>query len=54
MNNKLKNNSEHLVDLNEAQQAVKENRFSDAIKILKIILDDYPNHIDCLYMAAVF
>ena len=53
MNNKLKNNSEHLVDLNEAQQAVKENRFSDAIKILKIILDDYPNHIDCLYMAAV-
>jgi tetratricopeptide (TPR) repeat protein len=53
MNNKLKNNSEHLVDLNEAQQAVKENRFSDAIKILKIILDDYPKHIDCLYMAAV-
>ena len=53
MNNKLKNNSEHLVDLNEAQQAVKENRFNDAIKILKIILDDYPKHIDCLYMAAV-
>ena len=41
------------VDLNEATLAVKENRFSDALKILEIILKDNPDHIDSLYLAAV-
>ena len=31
------------VDLNEATLAVKENRFSDALKILEIILKDNPD-----------
>ena len=41
------------VDLNEATQLVKENRFDAALKLLKIILSDNPNHIDSLYLAAV-
>ena len=46
-------NSELQVDINEATLAVKENRFSDAIKILEIALNKHPNHIDCLYLSAV-
>ena len=49
----ISNDPTHLVDLNEANLAVKENRFQDAIKLLDIILSNYPNHIDCLYLAAV-
>jgi len=41
------------VDLSDATQAVKENRFQDAINLLKIILKDNPENIDCLYLAAV-
>ena len=41
------------VDINEATQAVKENRFDDALNLLKINLNDHPNHIDTLYLAAV-
>ena len=41
------------VDINEATQAVKENRFSDALKLLKINLYDNPENIDVLYLAAV-
>ena len=41
------------VDLNEATLAVKENRFGDALKLLEINLNDHPDNIDCLYLAAV-
>ena len=41
------------VDLNEATLAVKESRFADALKTLKINLSRYPDHIDSLYLAAV-
>ena len=41
------------VDINEATQAVKENRFDDALNLLKINLNDHPDHIDTLYLAAV-
>ena len=41
------------VDLSDATQAVKENRFEDALKLLKIILKDHPSNIDTLYLAAV-
>ena len=41
------------VDLNEATLAVKESRFSDALKLLEISLNDHPDNIDCLYLAAV-
>ena len=41
------------VDLSDATQAVKENRFQDAINLLKIILKDHPTNIDSLYLAAV-
>jgi tetratricopeptide (TPR) repeat protein len=37
----------------KATLAIKENRFSDAIKILEIALNIHPNHIDCLYLSAV-
>jgi len=53
MTKNIANDPTHLVDLNEANLAVKENRFHDAIKLLEIILSKYPNHIDCLYLAAV-
>jgi tetratricopeptide (TPR) repeat protein len=53
MDNLNKYNNDHIVDLNEAQQAVKDNRFKDAINLIEIILKDHPNHIDCLYLAAV-
>ena len=42
-----------LVDINEATLAVKESRFADALKTLKINLSRYPDHIDSLYLAAV-
>ena len=41
------------VDLSEARQAVKENRFKDALGLFEIILKDDPNHIDSLYLASV-
>ena len=41
------------VDLSEATQAVKENRFEDAIKLSEIILKDHSGNIDALYLASV-
>ena len=41
------------IDLSDATQAVKENRFEYALKLLRIILKDYPTNIDTLYLAAV-
>ena len=41
------------VDINEATIALKENRFLEALNILKINLSNHPNHIDSLYLAAV-
>jgi tetratricopeptide (TPR) repeat protein len=41
------------VDLSEATQAVKENRFEDALSLFEIILKDNPNNIDALYLASV-
>ena len=41
------------VDLSEARQAVKENRFTDALGLFEIILKEDPNHIDSLYLASV-
>jgi len=41
------------VDLSEARQAVKENRFQDALDLFKIILETDPDHIDSLYLASV-
>ena len=46
--NKLNADEANLsVDLSDATQAVKENRFQDAINLLKIILKDNPENIDC-------
>ena len=54
MNNKSEIiDSSFQVDINEATLAVKENRFSEALNILEIILSKYPDHIDSLYLAAV-
>ena len=36
------------VDLSEATQAVKENRFEDALNLFEIILKDHPDNIDSL------
>ena len=41
------------VDLSEARQAVKENRFKDALGLFEIILKEDPSHIDSLYLASV-
>ena len=41
------------VDLSEATQAVKDNRFQDALTLFEIILKDHPDHIDSLYLASV-
>ena len=41
------------VDLSEARQAVKENRFQDALDLFEIILETDPDHIDSLYLASV-
>ena len=48
MNNKQFNSDDASlsVDLSEARQAVKENRFQDALVLFEIILRDDPNHID--------
>ena len=41
------------VDLSEATQAVKENRFEHALSLFEIILKDHPDNIDALYLASV-
>ena len=41
------------VDLSEARQAVKENRFQDALDLFEIILETDPDHIDSLYLISV-
>ena len=41
------------LDLSDATQAVKENRFEEALKLLNLILRENPNNIDTLYLAAV-
>ena len=41
------------VDLSEATQAVKENRFGEAIELFEIILTNHPDNIDSLYLASV-
>ena len=41
------------VDLSEATQAVKENRFEDALSLFEIIMKDHPDNIDALYLASV-
>jgi tetratricopeptide (TPR) repeat protein len=41
------------VDLSDATQAVKDNRFEDAISLLRVILKENPKNIDSLYLAAV-
>ena len=41
------------VDLSDATQAVKDNRFEDAISLLRVILKENPSNIDSLYLAAV-
>ena len=41
------------VDLSEATQAVKENRFEDALALFEIILNNHPDNIDALYLASV-
>ena len=41
------------VDLSDATQAVKENRFDDALRLLKVVLKENPDNIDGLYLAAV-
>ena len=41
------------VDINEATQAVKENRFHDAIKLLEISLIEHPDHM-IAYILQVF
>ena len=38
------------LDLSDATQAVKENRFQDAILLLERILKDQPDNIDALYL----
>ena len=54
MNNKNNTNDSSLtVDINEATQAIKEGRFDDALRLLKITLHDNPDHIDALYLSAV-
>ena len=54
MNNKFNANDPTLsVDLSEATQAVKENRFDDALNLFTIILEDHPDNIDALYLASV-
>ena len=41
------------VDLSEARQAVKENRFQHALDLFEIILETDHDHIDSLYLASV-
>ena len=41
------------LDLSDATQAVKENRFEEALNLLNVILKENPDNIDSLYLAAV-
>tara|TARA_Y100001970_G_scaffold76308_1_gene96883 strand:+ start:5518 stop:7545 length:2028 start_codon:yes stop_codon:yes gene_type:complete len=41
------------VDLSEATDAVRDGSFEHALKLLKVILKEHPEHIDSLYLAAV-
>ena len=41
------------VDLSEATQAVKENRFEEALILFEIILKKHPDNVDALYLASV-
>jgi len=41
------------VDLSEATDAVRDGSFEHALKLLKLILKEHPDHIDSLYLAAV-
>jgi tetratricopeptide (TPR) repeat protein len=53
-NNNFNSNDASLsVDLSEATQAVKENRFEDALNLFEIILKENPDNIDSLYLASV-
>ena len=53
-NNNINYNDASLsVDLSEATQAVKENRFEDALNLFEIILKENPDNIDSLYLASV-
>ena len=52
-NNLNSNDASLSVDLSEATQAVKENRFEDALNLFEIILRDNPDNIDSLYLASV-
>ena len=47
------NNPTLSVDLSEATQAVKENRFEEALTLFEIILKEHPENIDALYLASV-
>ena len=48
------NDSSLVVDLQEATQAVKENRFADALHLLEISLSDHPDHIDSIIFMQLF
>ena len=41
------------LDLSEATDAVRDGSFEHALKLLKLILKEHPEHIDSLYLAAV-
>ena len=41
------------LDLSDATQAVKENRFKDATTLLNRILKDQSENIDALYLSSV-
>ena len=41
------------LDTSKAIKAVKETRFIEALRLLKLNLEKDPNHIDSLYLAAV-
>ena len=41
------------LDTSKATEALKETRFVEALRLLKLNLEKNPNHIDSLYLAAV-
>ena len=41
------------LDTSKATEAIKETRFVEALRLLKLNLEKNPNHIDSLYLAAV-
>ena len=41
------------LDTSKATEAIKETRFVEALRLLKLNLEKDPNHIDSLYLAAV-